>query len=568
MQKTIIKPNYDVIIIGSGISGLTSAALLSKAGLSICVLEMESKPGGYLAGYSRKNFRFETAIHWLNQCGPEGIVSKVFNLIGSDYPKAKSQTRIRRLTGDKFDYLLTNNPDELKNKLIADFPHEKKGIQKFFNSAKKIGKSLDNFNKLFRSQKTMSFLEKVHHKLKILHFALPFIPYVRYTGDKGVTKGLNRFFKDKGLHQIFCSEPDLLSCLIPIAWAYFGDYQIPPTGGSKIFPEWLSYVVNYYNNSIFFKCKVTKILLEENKCKGVTFEHQGIEHEVNSSYVIAACDVETLYEKMLPADTISSKLQNKLKNAILYSSAVTVSLGLDCPSEDLGFDEELIYLSRNDLQKKEQVSGNPEKSRIIILASSIRDESLAPKNHGTLTIFIPAFIDYNNYWLTGKDENGNFIRGEEYKKLKSECAEIMIDRVEEKIAPGLKDHILFYDVATPITYWRYTGNKNGSMMGAKPCRENFQAKIAHYQTPVSNLLLSGHWADLGGGVPIAVKSAVNTTLLILKNKNKKAFKLLANYIDGKARPDEINSSSCFKPYDNSWVQELTSDQKDAMYTRS
>ncbi len=65
---------YDVIVIGAGIGGLTAAALLSKAGLSVCVLEKEPHVGGYLAGFRRKQFIFDTAIHWLNQFGPEGIL--------------------------------------------------------------------------------------------------------------------------------------------------------------------------------------------------------------------------------------------------------------------------------------------------------------------------------------------------------------------------------------------------------------------------------------------------------------------------------------------------------------
>jgi hypothetical protein len=66
---------------------------------------------------------------------------------------------------------------------------------------------------------------------------------VFYAGDEGVKKGLSKFFKDPGLHAIFASEQDLLSCLVPIGWAYFGDYQRPPVGGSQVFPEWLAHVV-------------------------------------------------------------------------------------------------------------------------------------------------------------------------------------------------------------------------------------------------------------------------------------------------------------------------------------
>ena len=64
--------HFDVIIIGAGVSGLTAAALLSKSGLSVCVLERHRLIGGYLQGFGRKGFTFDTAIHWLNQYGKNG----------------------------------------------------------------------------------------------------------------------------------------------------------------------------------------------------------------------------------------------------------------------------------------------------------------------------------------------------------------------------------------------------------------------------------------------------------------------------------------------------------------
>jgi prolycopene isomerase len=174
---------------------------------------------------------------------------------------------------------------------------------------------------------------------------------------------------------------------------------------------------------------------------------------------------------------------------------------------------------------------------------------------------MPAYMNFKENWLTGKDENGNYVRNEGYKKLKQETAEALIQRVEERIAPGLRQHILFYDVATPVTHWRYTGNKNGTMMGAKPGRQNMQGKIAHYQTPIKHLLLGGHWAELGGGVPIAVKAGANATLLILQKEKPKAFKVLADYMDGKTSAQDVLHSGIFQPYDNSWKQEPTPAEK-------
>jgi phytoene dehydrogenase-like protein len=140
-------------------------------------------------------------------------------------------------------------------------------------------------------------------------------------------------------------------------------------------------------------------------------------------------------------------------------------------------------------------------------------------------------MDYGNNWGTQLNAKGEYDRNEEYKRIKEEFAQIIFNRIEETLHINLREHILFYEVATPITYYRYTHNKDGSMMGTRPGKTNMQLKVAHYRSPVKNLIIGGHWAELGGGVPIAVKAAYNASLIVLKDQNEKAYQQMVDYID-------------------------------------
>ncbi len=530
----MVKSEYDVIIIGAGISGLSSAALLSKHGLSCLVLEKQPVIGGYLQGFKRGAFIFDTSIHWLNQCGPDGMVTRVFRLIGEDYPQVESMSKIHRFKSEGLDYLLTNNPDELKAQLIQNFPHERKGIEKFFRVAKKIGIASKKFSTLMRTTESMSVLERLQKGLKTFRTIIPMIPYALYSGDKAVKKGLNLFFKDPKLHQLFSSETDLLSCLFPIAWAYNNDYQMPIKGGGQSFPKWLKEKTEAYGGAIELKATVSKIETENQKVTGVRYIQNGEEKHIKSKYVISAVDLETLYREWIPQSTQTGLFVEKLQQAELYYSGATVSIALDCPARDIGIFDELTSITRHDIARSEHSKGDPLKSAISIISPSERDSSLSPTNQGTLNIYIPAEISYNDYWQAERDEHGQLIRGERYKKHKEEFAQQLIKRVETSLNIDIRSHILFYDVSTPITYWRYTGNKNGTIMGARPGKKNMQLKIAQYKTPIENLWVSGHWAELGGGVPIAVKAAFNASLLLLQKENKPLFDQMCLYIDGKA----------------------------------
>ncbi|MES1220828.1 MAG: FAD-dependent oxidoreductase, partial [Bacteroidota bacterium] len=306
MERKELKSRYDVVIIGSGIGGLTAGALLSKAGLSVCVLEKEPHPGGYLAGFRRKDFRFDTAIHWLNQYSKEGMVCKLFDALGNDYPRAISQQRIRRFKGDDYEYLLTNKPDDLKEQWKKEFPEDADGIDKFFKDAKRVGEAFKNFGHIFRAEETMNFREKLRKKKNLILFALRFIPHLRYSGEKGIKKGLSKYFKSKRLHEVFSADTEILSCIVPIGWAYFNDFQSPPHGGGQVIAEWLEHVIQFFGQETHYRYEVKQILTKGNTACGVLCTRSGKEYKIESKYVIAASDAPTLYSKLLPHDLVPS----------------------------------------------------------------------------------------------------------------------------------------------------------------------------------------------------------------------------------------------------------------------
>jgi phytoene dehydrogenase-like protein len=525
----------DVVVIGGGISGLTAAALLNNVGLKTIVLEQSAQSGGYLARYERNGFSFDTSIHWLNHCNSEGVVTKVFKIIGNDFPIATTQHRIKRFLGRNFDYLLTSNPDDLKNDLIKDFPEDKAGIEEFFDAAKKMTPLFKSFHEYYRTSDTMNHFEKIKYHLTRLKFALPFIKFIKYSGKKGKIKGLNRYFKSPVFHEIFSNEPDLLSCLIPIAWAYNKDFQNPPKEGSQMYPIWLAKKINEFGGQILNNAKAEKITHKNGRCYSVIFEQRKQKYEIFCPNVIAACDIISLYEEIMPEEYSPKKMLKKLKSADLYNSAILVNISLDCPAEKFGLNEELIMFNKYEL--KQSNIDNPETpiSHLSVFSQSARNKGLAPEGKGSLTIIMPTSFESNNRWETTTNEKGGIVRGENYKKLKHKYAEIIIDRLEEFLKNDIRKHIIEYNVATPITLWRYTNNFGGSMMGQKPGKRNSMLGVAGYKTPLKGLYISGHWAELGGGVPIAVKAAYNAALLVLKERKHKDFKKYVGLIKGKGR---------------------------------
>lgn len=521
-QDGQVPEKCDVIVIGAGAGGLTAAALLARAGIRTVVFEAGAQVGGYLAGFQRNGFHFNTSIEWLNQCAPGGFIHNLLRHLGDDFPECPPLRRIRRFKSEAFDYLLTTDPGELRDALIRDFPADEEGIRAFFRDAAAMGERLRRLDRRAIGPQTMPWKERLVWGVQMFCWLLPIIPFLRTPVDRG----LRRYFRSPGLQALFNSQETLMAVMVSVAWASSGNFQSCPAGGSAALAQWLHRQIVAGGSRLFVNRRVARVLLDSaGKASGVELA-DGV--RVSAPYVIAACDLQTLYEQMLPPGAVPARLLQALRNADLQHSCFSIFLGLDCSPAAFGFGEEALHLTRLDVTREEQSGGDPRRTLISVNAPSLRDSTLAPPGKGTLTIHCPAYFEAAAHWRTGP----GLTRGEDYRRYKEEFADILLDRVEASIAPGLRRHIEVREIATPVTYWRYTGNTKGSISGAKPTRKNIHAGIAHYRTPVPHLLVGGHYGEYGGGVPMAMKAGTNASLLVLKELKTEAYHRLREVLHG------------------------------------
>jgi phytoene dehydrogenase-like protein len=141
------------------------------------------------------------------------------------------------------------------------------------------------------------------------------------------------------------------------------------------------------------------------------------------------------------------------------------------------------------------------------------DPTMAPEGK-SVVVGSFQFTNYE-YWKELYEDR------EKYQAEKQGLADTVIDRLDKRF-PGIKGQVEVVDVATPVTYERYTGNWKGSYMGWRGTPET-EGKWMNRTLPgLGDFYMAGQWVFMGGGIPGAIMSGRHLTQIICK-KDKKRF---------------------------------------------
>ena len=131
--------NNDVVIIGSGLGGLTCALELARQGLKVCVLERHRVAGGYAHSFRRKGYHFDISLHLIGGLAPGCLTHGVLKSLGV-LEKLRIQRRdaLFSVQFPDFSMVLPNQRDELLGELCDRFPSERSRLTELFDFLPKL----------------------------------------------------------------------------------------------------------------------------------------------------------------------------------------------------------------------------------------------------------------------------------------------------------------------------------------------------------------------------------------------------------------------------------------------
>jgi len=451
--------SYDCVVIGSGNGGLGAAAQLAAKGVKVLLVEQHNVPGGFASSFVRGRFEFETAMHLIADMGSPtnkgGVRKFLEDELGIHLDWVEIPEAFRLIVtdpGEELDVTLRYGVQDYIDGIEKAVPGSAKSITNYIDLCMEVvdaltylGESRGNPDKKVLTSKYGNFLktapysvDRVADALKVPKKAQAIFhaPWV-YLGPP--TSRLS-----------FTIFAGMMAKLIAL-----GGYI--PRHRSHEFTSALEARIRELGGETRFNTRVDQILVEDGRVAGVVTSHG---ERIATKHVIANAAPALVYNRLISPASEVPEIAYRESNARRFAvSALTVYLGLDAPPEKLGLHEYSYFVSANtdtdDMYESFGKLGTPKAQATACLNNALPDASPP----GTTILSLTTLY---------RPEAWADVTPRDYVEIKNQAARGLIEDFEKATGTRIREHIEEVEVATPVTYARYTGVHGGAIYGYEP----------------------------------------------------------------------------------------------------
>ncbi len=491
-----------VIIIGAGIAGLATGIFAQRNGYQSQIFELHSLPGGLMTGWKRKGYTIDGCIHWLTGSNPKSNFYKGWTDLGILQPDTEvinPEEFMRLVSRDGEVVHFYRNIDRFEEHWLDIAPEDEKVIRDLCNASRKM----IGFNPPVSG--SGGFLQTILNSVKFLPALLSKLPTIRkyaimtvgQLGNKFKNPLLRRFFDELWI-------PEMSAAGLIFVMAYLNEADAGyPLGGSIPMAERSERRFLDLGGQIQYNSRVEKILVENNQAVGIQLI-DGTEYRAD--YVISAADGHATIYQMLDGKYVDAKITKVYDTYPLFPAILLVGVGVnrtfpELPALNGGISfglKQPIKIGKREVDHLEMMIYN-------------FDPTLAPAGKTVLNCAIST--EYQ-YWKDLAAEP------ERYKAEKDQIGVEVIKRLNE-FFPGLEAQIEMADVATPITFERFTGNWQGSFEGFLPTPGNMMGSIPKTLPGLDHFYMAGQWVQAGGGLPAGLITGQDVVTRMCKADGKR-----------------------------------------------
>jgi len=503
--------DYDAVVIGSGLGGLSCAAAFARQGFKPLVIEQHDKVGGYATAFSRPGgFTFDVSLHSTTVGQRDGA----FNLIGG-FPEItdvgfKPHPHLFRAIYPGHDIRVQQrDPAAFVATLSSLFPEEKAGIAGLFDDMTGLA---DDINRL----------QSAKGQVDMSRFPVDF-PHLAKFHQSTWGQMMDSRIKDPKLKTVLSSQwgyyglpPSRLSCFY-YAMPFMGYLRgggFYPKGRSQDISNAFARFIESHGGKILLNTRGEKVLVKNGVASGVTTADG---KTLTARAVVSNASPFATFGKMIDDQTLVADYKAQCHPYSVSLSSFQVFLGL---KEDLTrkvgiADSEIFYEPSYDPDSSYAgaLKADVENGGVFVTLYDNIYDGYSPAGKNTINIM--TLQGYDHWERFAKDYHAGEKR--EYRKEKERIAEILIRRAERILLPGLSSAIQVKEIGTPLTNVRYTGHHRGAIYGWDQTVNNSGSMRVGHGTPIKNLYLAGAWSKPGHGYGAVIWSGLECCGEILKS---------------------------------------------------
>jgi all-trans-retinol 13,14-reductase len=493
---------YDIVIIGSGLGGLTCAYILSKFGYRVCVLEKHFQTGGNMQTFTRNNCKFDTGMHYVGSLGEGEVLHKFFNYFG-----LLAKVKVQKLDEDAFDviniegreYKYAMGYEKFTQSLILDFPGEEEAIHTYANKIKELGEGSDIFN--LREVDLMDTTNVNYYGISTAEFISSLTNNIQL---RSVLAALNPLYAGAETNTPLYVHALVNHFFITSAWRL-------TEGGNQI-SDALVESIKSMRGEVLTRTEVVKFHFSDKLISGVETKKGKV---FKADYFISNMH-PSLTMDFIPDDKIRKSYKNRLSN--LRNTISSFSVYVVLKKNKIPFLNKNFYYYKSYNVWGVDNYGNGEWPQGLMYYFT--NDKKNPGFAESLTI-----ITYMKYDEVKQWENSNIgRRGKAYGDFKKKKEGQMLGLITI-IIPDLPEAIDAIYSASPLTFRDYTGTREGSMYGiVRDCTRPIESYISP-RTKIPNLFLTGQSINLHGITGVLCGALITCGQLvdineIIRNINK------------------------------------------------